>query len=567
MCTEVDVVSFGAIGDGVTDNTVAFQNALDSLVSTGGKLVIPPGDYVISSELDSSLRKPVILKGTKPTLVEGYGATLRKTTNSTFRAMFVSNIRCGAGLTYGSGACNYTFRGIRFESTFAIGGACIFAMNSAQNFLIEDCVFWQVHANAGHVMDLGGCDRWTIRNCDFYGYQQITDGIEDNIAEAIQCDMSQKGAMTSGVDPGTPVTNPKCTGLMSRDITVDHCRFLPLFADGVLWPCSNPFGNHGYVENRYLDRLRFTNNYVLDPPQGSPKTDVSNDSASNFYRGVFHFPSARDLRFTGNTIIQTVSTGRWNRVITLVGKASGNIENQDFNVFPPTAGQWSRPNQMRDILIEKNVFSGFKVSPTELGHDVIYVKGVDAPDGEVLNLKIVNNVFRDGFNGTIKGSSNGSAIYLEDVRGGVVEGNQVSDYLTALKLMTCRGVSIRGNNSRNTAHFLASIQLSSNVTYQNNTADTFGKEITVGNTNDTIISGNVFTTPTSTGNEANAIVLVSGDGIVCVGNVIHNDTGAIQPRGMALGSNLVNSIVKDNVVLGYSTKVAGAPSPTTIFVQ
>ncbi|AZV43746.1 hypothetical protein BAOM_3137 [Peribacillus asahii] len=42
----VDVKSFGAKGDGVTDDSVAIQNAIATLPKTGGKLLFPPGVYL-----------------------------------------------------------------------------------------------------------------------------------------------------------------------------------------------------------------------------------------------------------------------------------------------------------------------------------------------------------------------------------------------------------------------------------------------------------------------------------------------------------------------------------------
>ncbi len=45
------VTDFGAIGDGSTDDTEAFQNAIDTVALTGGTLCVPVGDYNITSTL------------------------------------------------------------------------------------------------------------------------------------------------------------------------------------------------------------------------------------------------------------------------------------------------------------------------------------------------------------------------------------------------------------------------------------------------------------------------------------------------------------------------------------
>ena len=43
----IDVRDSGARGDGMNDDTVAFQRAIDALPDEGGTVVVPPGSYVI----------------------------------------------------------------------------------------------------------------------------------------------------------------------------------------------------------------------------------------------------------------------------------------------------------------------------------------------------------------------------------------------------------------------------------------------------------------------------------------------------------------------------------------
>src|SRR4051812_25693673 len=52
VCTAVpiDVHSAGAVGDGKTKDTAAFQKALDDCASAGGgEVVVPAGEYLIGS--------------------------------------------------------------------------------------------------------------------------------------------------------------------------------------------------------------------------------------------------------------------------------------------------------------------------------------------------------------------------------------------------------------------------------------------------------------------------------------------------------------------------------------
>ncbi|MBQ0106019.1 MAG: glycoside hydrolase family 28 protein, partial [Armatimonadetes bacterium] len=43
---EINVADYGAKGDGVTDNTEAFQKALDAAADTGGTVFADSGNYL-----------------------------------------------------------------------------------------------------------------------------------------------------------------------------------------------------------------------------------------------------------------------------------------------------------------------------------------------------------------------------------------------------------------------------------------------------------------------------------------------------------------------------------------
>lgn len=56
-----NVKDFGARGDGATDDTTAFQAAIDSLPSSGGTVYVPPGDYVLDPTRNVRLRSKMHL--------------------------------------------------------------------------------------------------------------------------------------------------------------------------------------------------------------------------------------------------------------------------------------------------------------------------------------------------------------------------------------------------------------------------------------------------------------------------------------------------------------------------
>ena len=59
----VNIKDYGAIGDGVTDDTAAIQAALTSLSSSGGSVFIPSGTYLVSSNLEVYSNTTIFGKG------------------------------------------------------------------------------------------------------------------------------------------------------------------------------------------------------------------------------------------------------------------------------------------------------------------------------------------------------------------------------------------------------------------------------------------------------------------------------------------------------------------------
>ncbi len=45
MNTILNIIDYGAIGDGATDCTKAVQNALNDAATCSGKVIVPPGRY------------------------------------------------------------------------------------------------------------------------------------------------------------------------------------------------------------------------------------------------------------------------------------------------------------------------------------------------------------------------------------------------------------------------------------------------------------------------------------------------------------------------------------------
>lgn len=91
----VSVKDFGAVGDGVTDDTVAIQNAINSLDSqNGGLLYIPQGTYIIDAPLILPNGVSLIGSGVDSTILEKTSATA-STVQSTATPVFLNGSPVG----------------------------------------------------------------------------------------------------------------------------------------------------------------------------------------------------------------------------------------------------------------------------------------------------------------------------------------------------------------------------------------------------------------------------------------------------------------------------------------
>ena len=269
-----------------------------------GELVVNVDDFITTSDVAAGwqaaidyARGPLGLGGTvrsspktydlltrvrlRPNVnLVGYGTVLTKSSTATGYAFFYTGSDGAKG--YGSGDSNIAVRGIKFVGDFSnTTGRCAFALHHTDNFLAEDCVFEQMQAQ-GHVIDLGGCSNIRIRRCTFSGFNAAAGNFARD--EAIQADVSDAGAASAPDLPGS------YDGLLTKDVTVEDCKFLPLKVGVTTYPAPNPFGSHSIQEGKTYDRMRFIRNYVLDP-----RVDTTSD-----YKGVIHFVAATNSQINDN---------------------------------------------------------------------------------------------------------------------------------------------------------------------------------------------------------------------------------------------------------------------------
>ena len=79
----VSVKDFGAVGDGVTNDSAAVQAAIDTVETLGGNLIFPPGKYLFGSQVTINRTYAAAgggnFVGERNLIISGYGAEIRTT--------------------------------------------------------------------------------------------------------------------------------------------------------------------------------------------------------------------------------------------------------------------------------------------------------------------------------------------------------------------------------------------------------------------------------------------------------------------------------------------------------
>jgi hypothetical protein len=123
----VNARDFGAVGDGVTDDTVALQAAMDFVSGTGRVLVIPPST--------SFYRITATLYPKSFTTIWGYGATIKNSGTSIFNMIWAYGTDGGPYLT----DINIFGLTVDCNGTYLDGGGSGIGGSYCNNLRIRDC--------------------------------------------------------------------------------------------------------------------------------------------------------------------------------------------------------------------------------------------------------------------------------------------------------------------------------------------------------------------------------------------------------------------------------------------
>lgn len=191
----VSIKSLGAKGDGVNDDSIAFQQALDMAKGRDKsvRIYIPEGTYILKNELNIYSNTDIL-------------ATNNTTLIRKHNGYMLLNGDRGANYWGYDGQKNLTISGGVWDSngkshSMATG----FALGHAENIVIKDLSILNIRSS--HAIELNACRNVTVKQCEFKGF--IDTDENRRFSEAIQLDiMKNSGVFNAfGQYDSTPCKN------------------------------------------------------------------------------------------------------------------------------------------------------------------------------------------------------------------------------------------------------------------------------------------------------------------------------------------------------------------------
>ena len=154
FCT-VNVMAFGAVGDGVANDTAAIQSALDSLKNSGGTIHFPVGIYKVTKSLYFYSNQSLVFEK---------GATILQGAAINNLMMNYSTASMGGyDATENVEIIGAIFDGGAYTTPNTLFGIC-----HSKNIVIRDCSFINSYGN-WHNVEINSSKNVLIDHCYFEG--------------------------------------------------------------------------------------------------------------------------------------------------------------------------------------------------------------------------------------------------------------------------------------------------------------------------------------------------------------------------------------------------------------
>ncbi|NUP47561.1 MAG: hypothetical protein HOW97_09660 [Catenulispora sp.] len=385
---------YGAAGDGVTDDTAAFQSALTAISNAGGGvLMVPPG---LSYRLNGTVHVG------SNTTINAYGATMFAGAGA--GQPLLDNYLGQTSPTVYNGNGNITILGGIWDArgqTYPTDSADTIFFGHASYITCRDLTIRNTRGY--HGIEVNAINHALVAGCRFEGYStagHTSDG------EAIQVDVAIAGA-------GLPAND----GTECADITVDDCYAGPAGDGSGLGSYGSLIGGHSAQGNNSYQGIR-----------------VFNSTADTcLYFGIHAYNWAK-CEITGCTIINsgdagifidTQNTGGYQPdSISVTGNSVTGATN--YGVFINGSGAFAS-NYVADISITGNTIRNITSGTGLAGIYVLYATGATVSGNTIYNC-------------TTDGILCSNDTFL------TVESNTVHTCSTGVSVSGCTQVQINGND-------------------------------------------------------------------------------------------------------------------------
>lgn len=296
----VSVRDFGAVGDGVADDSDAFDLAIGAIAAQGGgELIIPPGTYWCRRRIELC----------DDLTITGYGATLVRRAGTGEEGYTVFRSRYGHGQGYGKGLKNFQATGLTFRGSFlpgeerSVNGFSIF---HGENIVLRDLTFIEAQMT-GHCIDLCGCKNVIIDNVKIMGMKPGEGNYQR--AEAIQVDIAAVGS-SSAPEAAGDQDNLPCV-----DVAISNVHSEAITVGGVRFPASVLVGSHALTGTDDHKNIMIRNVTVIEPPVWT----------DHQIQGLIHFARVDGLHVENVSVNFAGNPSR--NIIGLYACSTGNVDN------------------------------------------------------------------------------------------------------------------------------------------------------------------------------------------------------------------------------------------------